>query len=46
MTGRQHLIYEKDGVNEAQGYACRRCSLWSRLRSMFELLACPPPDGR
>ena len=44
MTG-QHLIYET-GTTEPQGYACRRCSLWSRVRSMFTLLSCPPPGGR
>ena len=42
----QHLVYETDGTTEAVGFACRRCSLWSRVRSMFDLLTCPPPDGR
>ena len=43
---RQHLIYPTDGEIEAQGYACRRCSLWARIRSLFSLLPCPPPGGR
>ena len=42
----QHEIYATDGTSEAVGFACRRCSLWSRVRSMFTLLSCPPPGGR
>ena len=45
MTG-QHEVYVTDGKTEPQGYACRRCSLWARIRSLFSLLSCPPPDGR
>ena len=46
MTGRQHEVYQTDGVNETAGFACRRCSLWPRIRSVFDLLTCPPPGGR
>ena len=47
MTGqRQHEVYATDGEVEAVGFACRRCTLWARVRSLFDLLSCPPPDGR
>ncbi len=42
----QHQIYRTDGVTEAQGYACRRCSLWARGLWAFRVWSCPPPDGR
>ena len=30
----------------ADGYSCHRCSLWARVRAMFDLLPCPPPNGK
>ena len=39
--GQQHDIYESN-----PGFSCRRCTLWARAKSMFDLLLCPPPDGR
>ena len=42
----QHEVYETGGENEGRGYACRRCSLWARVRAVFEMLSCPPPGGR
>ena len=41
-----HDIYSTDGTSEAAGFACRRCTLWARIRSLFSLLSCPPPNGR
>ena len=42
MTGqRQHLVYETP-----TGFACRWCSMWARIRSLFSVLSCPPPGGR
>ena len=37
----QHDVYATE-----PGFSCRRCTLWARAKSMFDLLPCPPPDGR
>ena len=36
-----HDVY----LDLAGGYGCHRCSLWTRVRAMFDLLSCPPPNG-
>ena len=38
----QHDVY----VTVESGFACRRCSLWARVRAMFDWLPCPPPNGK
>ena len=36
-----HDIYSTGGENETAGFACRRCSMWARVRSTFEPVDLP-----
>ena len=46
MYEEQHEVYATDGTSEAVGFACRRCSLWARVRELFAWFSCPPPGGK